>query len=64
MFFHPALKGETLCHVVSGKGDSENVKLLHEMKADLNVRDEDGWTVIHWAAHNGHTEMLKVVSRQ
>ena len=46
------------------EGHVESVKLLHEMKADLNVRNEDGETVIHYAAHNGQTEMLKVMSRQ
>ena len=39
-------------------------QVLHEMKADLNVRNESGETVLHWLAHNGHTEMLKVMSRQ
>ena len=39
-------------------------QVLHEMKADLNVRDEDGGTVLHYAAGNGHTETLKVMSRQ
>ena len=39
-------------------------QVLHEMKADLHVRDESGRTVIHHAASNDHTEMLKVMPRQ
>ena len=53
-------------------GHVESLKWLHEMKADLNVRDKYGRmvlhggerTVIHDAAANGHTEMLKVMSGQ
>ena len=56
--------GRTAAMPASFKGHVESVKLLHEMKADLNVRDEDGWTVIHYAANGGNTEMLKVMSRQ
>ena len=56
--------GTTAAMEASFKGHVESGKLLHEMKADLNVRDEDGWTVIHWAANGDHTEMLKVMSRQ
>ena len=39
-------------------------QILHEMEADLHVRAENGVTVIHVAASNGHTETLKVMSRQ
>ena len=39
-------------------------QVLHDMKADLNVREEVGGTAIHYAASNGHTDMLKVMSRQ
>ena len=56
--------GRTAAMTASSKSHVESVKLLHEMKADLNVRDEDGWTVIHYAANGGNTEMLKVMSRQ
>ena len=56
--------GRTAAMQASFKGHIESVKWLYEMKADLNVRDEDGWTVIHYAANGGNTEMLKVMSRQ
>ena len=58
------IRGRTAAIIAGSKGHVESVKLLHEMKADLNVRDEDGRTVIYHAASNGHTAMLKVMSRQ
>ena len=59
-----AKDGRTAAMLASSEGDMESVKLLHEMKADLNVRDKLGQTVIHRAAYKGHTAMLKVMSRQ
>ena len=59
-----AENGKTAAMPASFQGHAESVKLLHKMKADLNVRDEDGWTVIHYAANGGNTEMLKVMFRQ
>jgi len=56
--------GSTAAMEASGKGHVESVKLLHEMKADLHVRDEGGGTVIHYAAMKGQTHILKVMSRQ
>ena len=56
--------GATAAITAVSKGHVESVKLLHEMKADLNVRDEHGATVIHYAAIHGQTAMLKVMSRQ
>ena len=56
--------GRTAAMGASFNGHVESVKWLHEMKADLNVRDEHVDTVVHWAACNGRTEMLKVMSRQ
>ena len=51
--------GDTALAVASGDGNIGMVKLLHEAKADLNVR---GWlgTALHGAVAKGHTQMLKV----
>ena len=56
--------GLTAAMAASFKGHVKSVKLLHEMKADLNVCDENGNTVIHCAAIDDQMEMLKVMSRQ
>ena len=39
------------------------LRVLHELGAaeSLNARDEDGATPAYIAAHNGHTEALKVL---
>ena len=54
--------GMTAAMAASLKGHVESVKLLHEMKADLTVRNK-GATAVHIAALSGHTEVLKVMSR-
>ena len=49
----------TALMVASREGHVESVKLLHAMKADVNICGELG-TAMHWAVVGGHTEMLKV----
>ena len=55
--------GDTAAMVASYMGDIESVDVLHELKADLNVRTKAG-TAIYRAALAGQTKMLKVISRQ
>lgn len=39
-----------------------NIAVLKKSaKKDLNRRDEDGWTAMHWAAWSGNTEALKTI---
>ncbi|MGC8924180.1 MAG: ankyrin repeat domain-containing protein, partial [Candidatus Micrarchaeia archaeon] len=37
------------------------LKVLIENGADVNAKDNDGWTPAHWATRNGHLEPLKVL---
>ena len=37
------------------------VKLLLKYGADINARDKDGWTSLHWGAKNGNIDMLKLL---
>ena len=55
--------GRTALMHASLGGHVESVKLLHTMKADVNICGEYG-TAMHWAARGGHTEMLQVALRQ
>ena len=55
-------EGATALMVASEKGDVESVKLLHAMKADVNICGESG-TAMHFAALGGQAETLKVTSR-
>jgi ankyrin repeat protein len=42
------------------RNDVDVVKLLLEERgADITVKDNDGWTVLHWAARNGQWEVVK-----
>jgi ankyrin repeat protein len=43
------------------KGKLAIVKLLLEKGADMNARDEDGWTVLHWAVFSGDAGMLQIL---
>ena len=51
--------GETALMCASGMGNVESVKLLHAMKADVNICGRFG-TAMHSAAYGGHTEMFQV----
>ena len=42
-------------------GDLEEVKQLLRMGADVNARDEDGWTVLMRASENGHKEVVELL---
>ena len=43
------------------KGDLEVVKLLLAQKADVNMKDERGWTPLIFAAKGGQTETAKLL---
>ena len=54
-------QGETPVMVARQVGDMESVRILHNMKADLNVCTQAG-TAMHRAALSGQAEMIKVIS--
>lgn len=47
--------------LAAGRGDRENVKLLLDYKADPNQQDQEGKTVLHYAAIKGDLELAKIV---
>ena len=51
--------GQTVLIAASQNGDIDSVKVLHEIKADLNLCGEGG-TAMHHAAFGDQTEVLKV----
>ena len=55
--------GQTVLLGASQKGDIESIKMLHEIKADLNLCGEGG-TAMHHAAFANQTETLKVTRMQ
>ncbi|KFV47800.1 BRCA1-associated RING domain protein 1, partial [Tyto alba] len=54
------LKGETLLHVASIKGDLAAVEQLLKNGADPNVKDNAGWT-FHEACNHGHKEVVELL---
>lgn len=44
-------------HVAAGKGYISVVKELLDHGANVNAQDDDSWTPILWAAHNGYEKM-------
>lgn len=45
-------------HDAVTEGDLHEVERLIGIGAEINIRDEDGWTLLHWAACYGHTNVM------
>jgi ankyrin repeat protein len=50
-------KDQGTLQVASMNGHCEVAKLLIEKGADINMKDDEGWTAFHLAAWNGHCEV-------
>ena len=37
------------------------MRLLLEYEADVSITDRDGWSALHFAAQNGHTELISIL---
>ncbi|KAM9305633.1 BRCA1-associated RING domain protein 1 [Gastrophryne carolinensis] len=55
------IKGETLLHIASIKGDIEGVEELLKNGANPNVKDNAGWTPLHEACNHGHTNVVELL---
>ena len=47
--------------MAAGAGHTEVIKLLLAAHANIDVRDKDQSTPLHWAAANGHIEAVKLL---
>ena len=45
-------------------GDYERANALLEKGVDINAQDGDGWTALHWAAHEDHEAMIALLISQ
>lgn len=43
------------------EGNLEELRQLLNGGADVEERDEQGWTPLHWAAGQGHTEIVRLL---
>uniref|UniRef100_A0A8C5XIP2 Protein phosphatase 1 regulatory subunit n=1 Tax=Microcebus murinus TaxID=30608 RepID=A0A8C5XIP2_MICMU len=56
-----AKSGGTALHVAAAKGYTEVLKLLIQAGYDVNIKDYDGWTPLHAAAHWGKGEACRIL---
>ncbi|XP_023694419.1 protein phosphatase 1 regulatory subunit 12A isoform X8 [Paramormyrops kingsleyae] len=53
--------GGTAMHVAAAKGYAEVLKLLIQAGYDVNIKDFDGWTPLHAAAHWAKEEACRIL---
>ncbi|XP_047431098.1 protein phosphatase 1 regulatory subunit 12A isoform X3 [Mugil cephalus] len=56
-----AKSGGTALHVAAAKGYVEVLKLLIQAGYNVNIKDYDGWTPLHAAAHWGKEEACRIL---
>ncbi|KAM9264200.1 protein phosphatase 1 regulatory subunit 12A isoform 3-T3 [Cariama cristata] len=56
-----AKSGGTALHVAAAKGYTEVLKLLIQAHYDVNIKDYDGWTPLHAAAHWGKEDACRIL---
>ncbi|XP_075886072.1 protein phosphatase 1 regulatory subunit 12A isoform X4 [Nelusetta ayraudi] len=56
-----AKSGGTSLHVAAAKGYLEVLKLLIQAGYEVNIKDYDGWTPLHAAAHWGKEEACRIL---
>ena len=54
------MSGESL-HASAQHGHVERVRAHLDAGADVNERDEEGVTALHWAAINGHDDCCRLL---
>ena len=54
-------KDVTGLQIAASFGLAKIVRLLLSSGADVNVKDRDGWTALHWAAQNGHSAVVQLL---
>ena len=51
----------TPLHWAAKTGDVHRLSSLLSGGADVNARDENGWTALHWAVQNGHRQVAQLL---
>jgi hypothetical protein len=58
---NPKDSKETPLHKAAYWGRKEIAELLIAKGADVNAKEQDGYTPLHWAARNGHKEIAELL---
>src|SRR5688572_15955988 len=59
--FYTAKELGRLLHISAAQDDAETLKILLRFKPNLNFKDEDGRTPLHWAAQQNSLSSAKML---
>ncbi|KAJ7875121.1 ankyrin repeat protein, partial [Mycena olivaceomarginata] len=54
----------TPLHLAASDGHADVVQFLVEHRAEINCRENDGWTPLHFAANNRHTQIFRFLAER
>ena len=57
--YNAEFESSTPVHLAVDINDVETFKFLKDCGANINLRNEDGWTIIHRAAWKGHVNIIR-----
>ncbi len=55
------MENEEKLLLAAENGEIAKAKKLISSGVDVNAKNDDGWTALHWASRNGHTEIVKLL---
>lgn len=50
-----------LLHQAAYNGNINEVRLLLNVKTDINIKDKKGFTALHFAVYSGHLDVVKLL---
>ena len=53
--------GMALIHIAARYGNTNTVRYLLSLGANVNAVDEEGWTALHWASAGGHVNVMQLL---
>jgi ankyrin repeat protein len=53
--------GDQVLHAACVAGDTDDIKFLLSVHADVNSKGDKGYTPLHYAAEQGHADAVKIL---